>query len=126
MTAHLLALTIGPVQQFITAARRTRDLWFGSFLLSEISKAAARAVKNAGGELIFPAPSEAEDLTDGSDLNVANVILAELPANLKPEIIRQSAYDAAQACWKRFANTVKAEVDSLVRDEIWNDQVNDV
>jgi CRISPR-associated protein Cmr2 len=42
MTDYLLALSIGPVQNFIAAARRTRDLWFGSHVLSEISKAAAR------------------------------------------------------------------------------------
>ena len=39
MTGHLLAIALGPVQEFISAARRTRDLWFGSYLLSEISKA---------------------------------------------------------------------------------------
>lgn len=29
---YLLAIRIGPVQEFIAAARRTRDLWFGSTL----------------------------------------------------------------------------------------------
>jgi len=27
--SHLLAIAVGPVQEFIAAARRTRDLWFG-------------------------------------------------------------------------------------------------
>ncbi len=36
-------------------ARRSRDLWFGSHLLSEISRAAARGIAVAGGQLIFPA-----------------------------------------------------------------------
>ena len=44
--SDLLAISIGPVQDFISAARKTRDLWFGSHLLSEISKAAARAGNN--------------------------------------------------------------------------------
>ncbi len=48
MSGHLLAVTVGPVQDFIAAARRTRDLWFGSYLLSEISKAAAKAVRKHG------------------------------------------------------------------------------
>ncbi len=47
MKSHLIALSIGPVQDFIAAARRTRDLWFGSHMLSEIAKAAALAVHNA-------------------------------------------------------------------------------
>ena len=53
MTGHLLAIALGPVQEFISAARRTRDLWFGSYLLSEISKATAKLVNEAGGILIF-------------------------------------------------------------------------
>lgn len=44
MPRYLLALSIGPVQEFIAAARRSRDLWFGSYLLSEVSKAAALAL----------------------------------------------------------------------------------
>jgi CRISPR/Cas system CMR-associated protein Cmr5 small subunit len=77
MSRCLLQISIGPVQDFISAARRTRDLWFGSYLLSEISKAAAKAVKNGGGRLIFPnldgmSPKE----IDSEECNVANVILA--------------------------------------------------
>ena len=42
---YLLSVTVGPVQDFIAAARRCRDLWFGSYLLSEVSKAAAKALQ---------------------------------------------------------------------------------
>ena len=80
-TSWLLQISVGPVQKFIAATRRTRDLWFGSSMLSEISKAAAKAVKDAGAELIFPEPNG--DLRPKSDLNVANVIRrarAQLPA----------------------------------------------
>ena len=51
---YLITLSVGPVQDFIAAARRTRDLWFGSYVLSEVSKAAALAFKNKGATLIFP------------------------------------------------------------------------
>ncbi|VVB63950.1 CRISPR-associated protein [uncultured archaeon] len=60
MTGYLYVLSIGPVQDFIAAARRTRDLWFGSHLLSEISKAAAKEITKSGGLLIFP------DLKEGN------------------------------------------------------------
>lgn len=77
---HLLAITIGPVQGFIAAARRTRDLWSGSVLLSEVSKAVARTIHAAHRDsLIFPSPEDpAVDLAPRSDYNVANVILAEI------------------------------------------------
>lgn len=126
MTAHLLVLSIGPVQDFIAAARRTRDLWFGSFLLSEISKAAARAVHKAKGQLIFPAPNHSADLNEDSDFNVANIILAELPPDLTPTQVRQAAYDAAQACWKRHAQTAKDTAGPLLNEMTWNQQIDDI
>ena len=71
MTAHLLQIALGPVQDLIERARRTRDLWFGSMLLSEISKAAARAIREAiqdrGGKLIFP--HDEADLTPEGELS---------------------------------------------------------
>ena len=62
MTAHLLNITIGPVQDFIAAGRRSRDLWYGSHLLSELSRRVAREIASRGGKLIFPAlgPGDAE------------------------------------------------------------------
>ena len=50
MTQHLLALELGPVVQIIAAARKTRDLYFGSWMLSEIAKAAARQAAEMCGE----------------------------------------------------------------------------
>jgi len=46
--------SIGPVQGFIAEARRTRDLWSGSFLLSYLSECAMKGVQNAGGTIINP------------------------------------------------------------------------
>ena len=77
---HLLIVSIGPVQEFIASARRSRDLWFGSWLLSELAKAAALAIVEQDGldNLIFPAPTSLEDLQAGSELNVANKVIAEI------------------------------------------------
>jgi CRISPR-associated protein Cmr2 len=121
---HLLAIAVGPVQEFIAAARRTRDLWFGSFLLSEISKAVAKSVKEQGGELIFPHPDT--DLTSGDDrVNVANVILAELPAG-DPKEVAAKAKLAAQKRWSDFADEAYEEASRVIRPEVWNEQVDDV
>src|SRR6266478_1836354 len=77
---YFLAISIGPVQDFIATARRSRDLWFGSWLLSELSKAAALAiVQNSGGELaslVFPAPVSIDELGPANNaLSVANKIV---------------------------------------------------
>ncbi len=99
MSAHLLAIAVGPVQGFIAAARRTRDLWFGSHLLSEISKAAAKSVHDDGGRLVFPAPEDPADLERDSPLIVANVILAEL-READPKTIAAHAKEAAKNRWR--------------------------
>jgi len=82
---HLLSISIGPVQPFIEAARRTADLTAGSELLVDIAKAVARSVQNQGATLIFPAdPSK-----DGP-----NKILAEVRGD--PKAIADKAQAAAQ------------------------------
>lgn len=129
MNGHLLAIAVGPVQEFIAAARRTRDLWFGSYVLSEISKAVAQSVHLAEGTLIFPAPAKDNDLERGSDLNVANVILAEIPADKdNPEEIARKAREAGRECWRSFAGRVIEDraIASVVQQKIWNEQVDDV
>lgn len=84
--SHLLLIAIGPVQDFIASARRTRDLWFGSWLLSELAKAAAKSIYEKEGKaaLIFPYPTDpAQDLKPGSAFNVPNKILAEVDGDVK-------------------------------------------
>lgn len=126
MTAHLLALTVGPVQELISAARRTRDLWFGSYLLSEISKATAKAVQHQGGTLIFPAPRSDDELNPDSNLSVANVIVAELLDGLDPAAVAQTAKDTARARWRSFADPVLDAYQAVITPDIWRDQVDDV
>jgi CRISPR-associated protein Cmr2 len=113
MSEFLLAISIGPVQELISAARRTRDLWFGSLLLSEISKAAAEAI---GPErLIFPAP-EALKL----DGRVANIILAQVAD--RPEAFRKRAKDAAESKWRDYIDDIWPLVRPFVDRDRWNRQ----
>ncbi len=74
---YLFQVNIGPVQDFIASARRTRDLSFGSWFLSELSRAAAHQIvkQNGLGSLIFPAPLK-EAMLDSKEFNVANKIVA--------------------------------------------------
>lgn len=54
--AALLALSLGPVQSFIAAARSTSDLWAGSHLLARLSWEAAKVVCERLGPdaVLFP------------------------------------------------------------------------
>lgn len=120
----LVALSVGPVQEFIAAARRTRDLFAGSKLLSELSKAAAKGLSEAGGNTIFPAPGC--DLGFGSNDLIANIILAEVDDN--PGEVLEKAKKAAQDCWTGIANKVYENFanENIIREDVWNNQINDV
>lgn len=67
---YLISIAIGPVQDFIASARRSRDLWFGSWLLSELSKVVAETISKKN--LIFPSNLNG---------NVVNRILAIVDKN---------------------------------------------
>ena len=51
----MLMFTIGPVQSFIEAARKTEDLWMGSYILSYLIAQAMDRVRGEDIELIYPA-----------------------------------------------------------------------
>ncbi|EDN72694.1 conserved hypothetical protein [Beggiatoa sp. SS] len=58
MTRHYFHFTLGPVQGFVAQARRTRDFWAGSFILSWLSAVAMSAVRAQEGKILFPKPDE--------------------------------------------------------------------
>ena len=123
--SHLVALSVGPVQEFIQAARRTRDLFTGSLLLSEISKAAALAMEQAGAKLVFPALGS--NLNPRSELSVANIILAEV-SGAAPATVLDAAKKAARDVWSEMARAARGEVESdkVIRADVWDSQVDEV
>lgn len=115
---YLFLASIGPVQSFIASARRSRDLWFGSWLLSELSKAAAYEIVNnrPGNSLIFPAPPVQqlhELLKEGSNFNVANKIVA---------LIDQSPQQLGDAVYKTMKARLNAIKDQALPKNVAFDQ----
>lgn len=137
MTAHLLLVALGPVQEFIAQSRRTRDLWHGSHLLSEVSRAGARSLAEAGAHLVFPAleVGDAELLPCPSPLrpggspplNVANKLLAELAPGLDPERLARDAREAVARFWREeVAAPVRRDCAALIAggtDDAWDEQI---
>ena len=128
--SFLLEINIGPVQDFISASRRTRDLWFASSLLSELSKAAALSLHNDGGKLIFPAPENpANDLAPinnpNSTINAANVILAEFLDGI-PATIADNARKAVNERFMHYANEVKRRLATWIDSSRWDKQVRGI
>lgn len=115
MTA-VLAVNFGPVQDFIASARRTRDLWAGSRLLSEASRAAALALREQGATLIFPT---AEALDDGG-ANVANQLLVITPPDVDPAVLARQCVKAARTRLNELRNEIKGELLNVTSADIMN------
>lgn len=97
-----LLFAIGPVQDFIATARKGQDLWFGSWLLSELSREAANTALREGAELILPDP-------DALEHSVANKIVARVRATNAAEVA--AAMEAAVR--KRLDDLAQAVFDSI-------------
>ena len=122
---HLISIAVGPVQSFIAAARRTRDLWFGSYLLSEISKAAAKYLHDSGSELIFPSPQSPKDLDKDSAFGGANKILAVTGSGANPETVFAETKKACLDRWRELADEVYQRSASAVDKDLFTSQVED-
>lgn len=141
MTSHLVSLSIGPVQDFIAQARRSRDLWFGSHILSEISRSAAKAVAENGGKLIFPALQLDDPELDACDgmmrndthqppLAIANKILFEADDAETSDSCVDAAFASVKQRWSDLAaQALKSSrdlVDPSVLDGVWHEQIDGV
>ena len=134
MPRMLITLSLGPVQSLIEAARRTRDLWGGSWLLSEVSRAAARALHRAHlDSLIFPCPErpdvELKPLEHpGDEANIANILRAEVEladAEAARALCAQ-AKDAARERLIEIGDRARGELSIDLRAEAWNAQIGDL
>ena len=139
MKEETFHFSIGPVQGFVAQARRTRDLWAGSYLLSYLTGVGMKSVKDAGGEITLPkidgdplflalngaVPKNHDDIAArvGSLPNRFEGSVAE------PEKILKDAAVQVEQAWKKIADEVlkkleeKATVDNDTR-LIWKRQVN--
>ena len=95
---YLLAIALGPVQEFIATARRTRDLFAGSRLLSEAAARTAKTLaREVGSEnLIFPAPEDEAELEKLAEAGIPNVLLVRVPEGKDPKLLGERALEAAR------------------------------
>ncbi len=126
-----LHFTLGPVQGFVAQARRTRDFWAGSFLLSWLTAHAMKAVQDAGGTILMPSVKEDDMLKilKGEAVeepprtgSLPNNFIAKLPDEFGGKI----AVDAVQKAWKSLAEKVweKDELKAAgVSKELWDSQI---
>ncbi|WP_051351097.1 type III-B CRISPR-associated protein Cas10/Cmr2 [Sulfobacillus thermosulfidooxidans] len=134
-----LHFSLGPVQSFVSQARRTRDLWAGSFLLSYLTGHAMNAVLTHGGEIEFPVITDLsanisdpllqaiqQHSSDGPQIgSLPNRFVARVPDDFQPlwcvEAIHNQWNVLADAVWHHFIEPVS----DLGRDTraIWDRQI---
>ena len=110
MSHQYFHFSLGPVQAFVAQARRTRDFWAGSFLLSYLSAVAMRSVQNQVGNdaIVFPEMDEklmtALDTGQGgpNQGTVPNRFMARVGVGFDP---RRVAGDL-QCVWRALADRV--------------------
>lgn len=119
---HYFHFTLGPVQGFVSQARRTRDFWAGSFILSWLAAVAIQAVKYQKGEVKFPQPDDnymawlvgegkENRPTQGSIPNrFKGMVAAVDPNNFNPDAVVASVQEA----WKALA------------DKVWEEDLGDI
>lgn len=143
MSEQTFHFTLGPVQGFVAQARRTRDFWAGSFLLSWLAGAAMLAVEKQGGKIEFPKAAEGaldwlqgqgrgqsqgrDGPRQGSIPNRFKAIQCKVPEDFDPDQVTESVRKAwtalAEAVWRLdMANRDLSDV-SATR-AIWQRQIN--
>lgn len=134
MPQYLVTLSLGPVQSLIEAARRTRDLWCGSWLLSESARAAARVLHQAHhGCLIFPCPEKPDEELQpqkepGDSANIANILRAEveLPNADAARALCERVKQAAAQRLIELGEQARSKLKVKLRDEVWQAQIGDL
>lgn len=90
---YLITLSIGPVQEFIAAARRTADLRAGSQLLQQLAGHLAQQIEQMGGQLIFPA---------STNVPGPNKVVAEITTDQPSEVVKRLKEGAVQWLLERW------------------------
>src|SRR5437588_6984218 len=103
MTQSMLLFSLGPVQAFIAQARKTRDLWLGTFQLSKLMEAAMEGIDKQG-TFVFPTKQK----VDGWIPDLPNKYIA----------IFDDADDAVKAAGQSEEN-IKQSWQAICRD-VWD------
>ncbi len=123
MSQYLIAISLGPVQEFIAAGRRLRDLAAGSRLLCELSRAAAIWLREQDAKLVFPDPESLEQM-DGLP-KAANKLVALVKTDEPAKLMRHLRQYLNEAIKQKRQKMVRDfELDGLVDMHVLNDQTS--
>ena len=131
MSHRYFHFSLGPVQAFVAQARRTRDFWAGSFLLSYFSAVAMRSVQNQAGNIVFPYIDDTliAALTDGRQGPKQGVVPNRFMACVGSDFDPRQVVGDLQCAWRALAERVWCQDLAVVCNNrpqtraIWDRQV---
>jgi CRISPR-associated protein Cmr2 len=121
--------TLGPVQGFVAQARRTRDFWAGSFLLSWLAAVAIRSVRAQKGKVLFPIPDEffmaalESGVSGPTQGGVPNRFKAAVGKGFDPNQVVQCVQTAWCALTEEVWDNDLLEYESWKTRVIWQNQI---
>ncbi len=138
-TKSHLSFTIGPVQGFVSQARRTRDLWAGSWLLSHLAEVALASAENCNaqgqceGKAVIPFRGD-----DAGKITSLGTAIGGMPNRFELEFdseeqAKQAAIKATEAFNKRWSEVAELVYQKYVAPvegegngtrDIWKRQVD--
>ncbi|MDE0012122.1 MAG: type III-B CRISPR-associated protein Cas10/Cmr2 [Candidatus Poribacteria bacterium] len=133
MAENLILFTITPVQKFITTARKTEDMWLGSYILSYLNATAIHQIyAKEGIKIIYPSigdvsPFDAWQDTDVTLPSFPNLFLA-LSAELSIKELTQTMQyveESVQCEFEKMARHAAEFFIGAVGNETWNNTNND-
>jgi len=131
MTKHF-HFNLGPVQGFVAQARRTRDFWAGSFLLSYLTAVAIKATKSqeTSNKIVLPATDNDPMLARLDKNSGEGPQIGSLPncftASVTDSFDGAMVVSAVQEAWEAVADSVwKGDYlgKAGVNDTLWNTQI---
>ncbi len=123
---YMLIFSIGPVQSLIAQARKTRDLWLGSYLLAKLMEASMEHVEQHKGEFVFPTAQA----VDGYIPDLPNKYIALFNTATEAQLAADQSIQDIEGRWKIITLQVQTKVfhnTSLLTSEvtsIWDRQTN--
>ncbi len=134
MSKKFFYFTLGPVQSFVAQARRTKDFYAASFMLSWLAGVAILAVEKQGGTIKFPKADKAFlDWMKGNGKDPAplqgsipNRFMAEVSTDFNPDQVVKTVKGA----WQALATAVwdgdikELPVDVTATAAVWAGQVD--
>jgi len=113
--------TIGPVQSFISSAKKTKDFWAGSYLLSYLTWTALKVVIEESNEnsVVFPAidGQPLYKLSFENKKNEEELKLPTLPNRFMVLLDKDKSLDILKKCEKAVNNELNNIIDFIIEEE---------